>query len=281
VAYKSLLPRVITGLLTLAVVLALLWVEPLKPAFALFIGLLVFLGLREYYNLVRGAGAEPETYAGVAAGTLVALSGYFADPRVTAAVLCAGVIVVTGAHVLRGRHSMAAIASSAFGVLYVGWFGAHFIFLQNDPAMGPGSTMTLLVAVVATDVGAYFVGGAFGTHKMAPKVSPNKSWEGAAGGLVLSILLLAVVYWLNDYLPWRPFPEWGITQYLVTAAVLSIAAQVGDLVESALKRDANIKDSGALFPGHGGVLDRCDGFLFAGPVLYYMVTPFNLFLPGY
>src|SRR5690606_3746527 len=179
--------------------------------------------------------------------------------------------------VVRNQRSVPGLASSVFGIFYVGWFGAHFTLLHSvhrgDVHIGPGLVTLLIVAVVLTDSAAYFVGSRFGRHKVAPAISPNKSWEGAAGGLVFSLAGMAVLYFLYRRFPDGPLPDWNFPRYLFAGALLSAVAQVGDFAESAIKRDAGVKDSGVLFPGHGGVLDRCDGFLFAAPVLYYFVIP--------
>lgn len=132
--------------------------------------------------------------------------------------------------------------------------------------------MLLFVAVILTDCGGYFIGKYFGRHKMAPVISPKKTWEGAAAGLAASVAGLAAVFFLRPQFEEGLWPEWSLQRYILAGAVLSVASQLGDLTESSLKRDAGVKDSGTLFPGHGGVLDRCDGFLFAAPVLYYMAT---------
>jgi phosphatidate cytidylyltransferase len=127
-----------------------------------------------------------------------------------------------------------------------------------------------LAIVALTDTGAFFVGKAIGRHKLAPKASPGKTWEGAVGGFAASILGAITVYVVSNNYPALHFPEWDMWRYLYAGVVLSIASQIGDLAESVLKRDAGVKDSGNFFPGHGGVLDRCDGFLFAAPFLYYI-----------
>jgi len=163
------------------------------------------------------------------------------------------------------------LASSVFGVLYLGWFPAHVNLLLSEPVIGPGLVTMLIVAVVMTDTGAYFSGSLLGRHKLAPKVSPNKTWEGAAGGVVTSLLGMAALHALAPH--FDALPDWPLTRYLHIGLVLSVSAQIGDLAESCLKRDAGIKDSGNLFPGHGGMLDRCDGLLFAAPVLYYAIVP--------
>lgn len=271
ITFAKLLPRVVTALVMLSLVLTLVWVEPLRPGFALLVGLLAVVGLYEYYALVRARAISPETIGGMVAGTLIALSGWFADTGLTSLMLYGGSVLVAALHVVRGQHSVAGLATSVFGIFYVGWFGAHFIFLENDPELGPEWVMVLLVAVALTDTGAYFVGSAIGRHKMAPHISPNKTWEGAAGGLAAALIGMAAVHYIGRLSDTPAFPDWTLVKMLVAGALLSVTSQVGDLAESCLKRDANVKDSGNLFPGHGGVLDRCDGYLFAAPVLYYLV----------
>jgi phosphatidate cytidylyltransferase len=147
------------------------------------------------------------------------------------------------------------------------------VLIHGIPEIGPGLVTLLFVLLIATDTGAYFVGSLIGKRKLAPKVSPNKTWEGAIAGFVCAVLGGWAVYALQQNGIIGGFPDWTLAKYLQSAAMLSVASQIGDLAESALKRDAGIKDSGNLFPGHGGVLDRCDGFLFTSPFLYYMSVP--------
>ncbi len=154
------------------------------------------------------------------------------------------------------------------GPVYVGFLLGHGLALR-DLAGGPENfgrswlLFTLLV-VFACDTGALAVGRLLGRHPMAPRISPNKTWEGAAGGLIASIgaaLLVGVVF------------ELGVAVWMqaVIGAAASVAAQVGDLAESALKRGANAKDSGSIMPGHGGILDRLDSILFALPAVFYLL----------
>ena len=157
-----------------------------------------------------------------------------------------------------------------FGLVYVAWFPAHLLLLHAEGNIGAGLVILLIVSVALTDIGAYFTGKSIGRHKMAPIVSPNKTWEGAIGGFAFTLAGMAVLFVLRNGQDWATFPDWPFAHYLILGAVLSIAGQVGDLTESALKRDSGIKDSGTLLPGHGGVLDRCDGFLFAALALYYI-----------
>ena len=270
---RSLIPRVTTGLVLLPTVFLLIWWPGLDLAFSVFVAFLAAAGLYEYYSMVRERMIASETIGGICAGTAVTFSGWFGTPVVTMLALYGALLLVSCLHLARGHHSVAGLAASAFGVLYVGWLAAHFVLLRGVPVIGPGLVTLLVVAVVLTDAGAYFIGSLIGKHKMAPSVSPNKTWEGALGGFAAALLGMIVCYLLSTSAGWAAFPSWNLGYYLLTGALLSVVAQVGDLTESCLKRSAGIKDSGRLFPGHGGVLDRCDGFLFAAPVLYYMAMP--------
>jgi phosphatidate cytidylyltransferase len=175
----------------------------------------------------------------------------------------------------RDRQPLANVGVTFLGVIYVGWLFSYLIFLRsipgtvdvpfpfiNLPDMARGAWLVLYVIAVtwSTDAGAYFAGVRFGRHKLAPTLSPKKTIEGALGGLVAATAMsLAWGAWIE--LPW-----WHC---LVLGPLLGTLGQVGDLCESALKRDLGIKDFGALLPGHGGILDRFDSLLFTAPVAYY------------
>jgi phosphatidate cytidylyltransferase len=147
----------------------------------------------------------------------------------------------------------------AFGVLYIGLAGVALIHLRGDTVAGRGNVLFLFLVVWASDIGAYLAGRCFGGPKLAPTISPNKTWSGAAGGLAAAMLvgLLAAAVIAPDGLV--------IGRILLVAVVLTVLAQLGDLFESWLKRHFNVKDSSALIPGHGGLLDRLDAVLVAAP----------------
>ncbi len=264
--------RLITALVILSLFVVLIWAPRFEFAFGAFIALLSGIGLYEYYCIVRKRDIEPETVGGIVAGTVVAFSGFTHDLRIVSFALYAGLALVAALHLIRGRHSLAGIAASGFGVAYIGWAGAHVTLLHGVGQAGPSLVTMLIFAVALTDAGAYFTGSLIGKHKLAPKVSPNKTLEGSCGGFLATIVGVFVYFLLSKEFPRLSIPGWGIGQFLFTGAVLSVLSQIGDLVESILKRAAGVKDSGSLFPGHGGVLDRCDGYLFSAPVLYYIVT---------
>ena len=154
------------------------------------------------------------------------------------------------------------------GPVYIGFLLGHGLAIRDlsggDGDLGRSWLLFTLLVVFACDTGAFAAGRLVGRHRMAPRISPNKTWEGAAGGLIASVgaaLLVGLVFDLA-------LPVWH--QALIGAAA-SLAAQLGDLVESALKRAAHVKDSGSIMPGHGGILDRMDSILFALPAVYYML----------
>jgi phosphatidate cytidylyltransferase len=148
--------------------------------------------------------------------------------------------------------------------IYLAWLASHFVLLRDLPD-GREWVLLVILTVWITDSGAYFVGRAIGRHKLAPAVSPGKTWEGAIGGQVAGLAALvgmSAAFGLD--LP--------IGHAIILGLLVPFVGQVGDLAESALKRGLGIKDSSHLFPGHGGMVDRLDSLLFAGPTLYWYLT---------
>lgn len=165
------------------------------------------------------------------------------------------------------RPEFAAWAWTISSAVYVGWLLGHWGGLFR---MHEGTTLVLfgMLVTFGYDTGAYFTGRRFGRHKLAPGISAGKTWEGVAGGIVLALCVGLLVRFVSLQMD-NPFPfSTGLT--IAIAALLAMAAQLGDLVESALKRSANVKDAGAILPGHGGMLDRFDSLLFTGTMLYYV-----------
>jgi phosphatidate cytidylyltransferase len=171
---------------------------------------------------------------------------------------------------------MADVSASVFCLLYVG-FTLISLPALREQTNGPSLVAFLLCAVWAGDIAALYIGRAWGRHKLAPSLSPNKTWEGALGSLAGSLLVTAALLGLAHLLAaqWDSavlsYPEdrW---YWLGLAVVVNAGAQVGDLAESALKRSVGVKDSGSLLPGHGGVLDRIDALIVAAPVLWYALV---------
>jgi phosphatidate cytidylyltransferase len=167
---------------------------------------------------------------------------------------------------------MADVSTAIFCLLYVGLTLTALPALREEPN-GPSLLLFLFCVVWAGDIFALYIGRGLGRHKLAPKISPNKTWEGAIGSLAGSLMaaggLLALASWLETMNSAKlSYPE-EVWYWLALAVLVNVAAQVGDLAESALKRSVGVKDSGDLLPGHGGVLDRIDALLLAAPVLWY------------
>jgi phosphatidate cytidylyltransferase len=150
------------------------------------------------------------------------------------------------------------------GILYIGWMLSHWVSLRNLE-LGKELVFWAMFTTFANDTSAFFVGRTWGKRPLAPSISPGKTWEGAIGGLLASIIasiILRIIFTL-------PFNYW---QTALLGGVISVFAQLGDLIESLLKRNTGAKDASKLIPGHGGMLDRLDSLIFTGVVVYYCVV---------
>jgi phosphatidate cytidylyltransferase len=264
--------RILTALVLIPLVLVLVFLG--KPwMITVATAALAALAAWEYLGLTEQSGAKPPRIAVIVA--IAALfAGNFEYPDLTAAIfgmLSLGLLVycVFGSPTAR---ILSDAAISIFCLVYVG-FTLLALPALREQANGPSLVAFLFCVVWAGDIVALYVGRTIGRHKMAPSLSPNKTWEGAAGSVIGSLLAAGGLLWLTEWLAqWNSaklsFPE-EVWYWLVLAIVVNIAAQVGDLAESALKRSVGVKDSGTLLPGHGGVLDRIDALLLAAPVLWY------------
>ena len=266
--------------------------------FTVAVGVIVHLGLLEFFRMAQFKGIRPAAKTTlvavqlllvstqVAAGSLWGGSGMGGGVAgdVAAAVLPASGAVICGWLLLQpSTGTIADIAASVFGLFYLGFLPSHWIKLRDlvDPALAPrltgsisgigwpwssGPALTLLACflIVATDIGSYVIGRRLGRHPLSP-ISPGKTVEGALGGLACAMAVGAAGgLWLG----WR----WGWLFGGMLGAVVALFALVGDLTESMMKRDAGLKDSGDFIPGHGGILDRIDSYLFVPAVVYSLVT---------
>jgi phosphatidate cytidylyltransferase len=171
-----------------------------------------------------------------------------------------------------GGARQSATASFAMTLLGVAWVGAGIgclLLVRDIPEFGFWAVMAVLFTVFAADTGAFFVGRTVGRHRMAPVISPNKSWEGFVGGVLAAVGVSFVILY-RDRDEFLTIPE-----SLLLGLAIAIAAVLGDLFESAIKRDLEVKDSGRVLGGHGGMLDRLDSLLWAGPVAYFSILAFG------
>ncbi|MGD0739088.1 MAG: phosphatidate cytidylyltransferase [Terracidiphilus sp.] len=281
--------RVITALILIPLVLVLIFLPvQWQWLFSLAVAGVAVLAGWEYLGLTRRRRANPPRIA-----TLVALLALFASNfQWPDSDHLLGIFGILGLGLLvyctffkPVDEVIADASASIFCLLYTGLTLLALPALRAEPS-GASLLLFLLFVVWAGDTSAYYVGRPWGRHKLAPKLSPGKSWEGAiasvAGSMLVAAALVglatllqkpsnAVVFsWLQRVCPSAilTFPE-ELWYWLVLAAVVNVAGQIGDLAESALKRSAGVKDSGNLLPGHGGVLDRIDALLIAAPVLWY------------
>ncbi|HUF65053.1 MAG TPA: phosphatidate cytidylyltransferase [Gemmatimonadaceae bacterium] len=249
------------------------------PALVALVGVISGIATWEFYRLSRATGAEPFEGLGITLAALLPIALYARELGLTRLpVTAAAVIAVStlaAAIWLRppGRKPILAVAITVFGVIYAGQlsylYGIRYHPYVIDAAAGAALVTLPLLITWATDVGAYFVGRAMGRSLLAPSISPKKTWAGAVGGLVLAVFV--AVFYVSWVL--RPVASLSMTLSATVAfgALASIAAQVGDIAESLLKREAGVKDSSSIIPGHGGVLDRFDSMLFVLPVSYLLL----------
>ena len=240
--------------------------------FASFVVLLSFLGLLEYFAMALPHRKLVGSAAALV-GAVIPIAMLVRDPFALLFVLT--VLSLLFALVFLFKPQEISSVGAEFGLtvagfLYVPLLLAHLLMLRSFPH-GVGWVFLLLFIVMSSDSVAYYVGTAFGKHKLYPSVSPKKSVEGATGGLIGAILGAFIARA-------SVFQDLGVIDCVVTALSAGILAQLGDLFESLLKRSFGVKDSGAMIPGHGGILDRLDSILFAAPPLFYYA--YFVFYPG-
>jgi len=272
--------RVLGGLAIFTLAMVVLWVglPLLAPAFVL----LCFIAVREYSELMRLRGIPIRQRSLIVAAVLTVPaslpSTYPGMPSLAGgvswreALLVLFVIYVLVLEVVGpNRNSVNAAGFTIAGYLYLPFLLGYIITLRYTPdgRLGLWFLAIPLLSAVATDVGAYALGSVFGRTPLAPRISPKKTVEGAVGGLVFALLIVAGTALLARRVAGL---EMSVGTVLALTMVTSLAAQVGDLFESLLKRWAGVKDAGVFLPGHGGVLDRLDSLLFTFPVSYLFVT---------
>jgi phosphatidate cytidylyltransferase len=262
---RPLLSRVIVTLVGLPVVLVIVWAGGWW-LFALA-AIAAVLALHEYALMIRSL--RPVILAAYAGALLSLLGARIGGLEWTTAGFLSTILLAFLLHWIATTRQSAtvAIASTVLGAGWVGLCLAHLLLLRGIPHDGELATFTVLLAVWAGDIGAFFAGRLIGRHKLAPALSPGKTWEGFVFGTVATVFVAFVALYKQHYL--------SIPQSLLLGGVIAVAAPLGDLFESALKRDMQVKDSGRLLAAHGGVLDRIDSLLFAVVASYYLLRAFN------
>ena len=256
--------RIVIAIVLLPIVLAAVYLGGWW-VFAL-VTLAAALSLHEYWLMARSlAPLAPAGYVGAALALVGAeLSGidWMLGGILSTLVLAFVLKVFSSAR----PAATAAISATVMGALWIGGGLGFLILLRELTPHGRLALFTVLIAVWAGDTFAYFGGRILGRHKMAPTTSPGKTWEGFVFGTAATVFVAFIALYKQHFLT--------IPQSIVLGVVLAIAAPIGDLFESLLKRDAGVKDSGSLLGGHGGMLDRLDAFLFAAPAAYFAILAF-------
>jgi phosphatidate cytidylyltransferase len=274
--------RIVTTIWALPLVGIIIWFG--EPYFTTFVAVVGLLAAIEFYRLTKGIKAQALTVFGIIWTILLILirnpsiyarlSSYidveFIMPMIVTLGIAVSLVLLLGRKQKQGAFTDWSWTFAE--ILYVGWLLGYLVALRG---LDNGRSWVFLAIFVTfgSDSTAYFIGSSFGKHKLAPTISPKKTWEGAIGGMAgaaaVSLLFLCVKpVQLTSYLNW-----W---QLVIIALAISAVGLMGDLVESLFKRNTGVKDSGSIFPGHGGMLDRMDSIVFAVVLVYYFVVLFKL-----
>lgn len=271
--YKKLIKRILSVFFWFPIFMLTVYSRSWVP-FMILIPTTVLICLLEFYSIVEKKGIKPFVSWGVVIGLLFVGSAYVEHQQnfsIMTDVLTVSVILIFVLQVFKKgdcRGVIANVSVTLLGALYVGWLFSYSIkmsFLSG----GRRYFLFLLCVVWSVDILSFVVGKTLGKHKLIPRISPKKTIEGAIGGLLGAVaigFLVRAVAGLTLYI--------GIKDCLILGILIGIAAQVGDLCESLLKRDAGVKDSGYVIPGHGGMLDSFDSLIFSAPVMYYYLKFF-------
>lgn len=270
--------RIITTLWSLPLLTTIIWFGE-HWLFTTFVAILSILAIIEFFRLVSKLKISPIYIFGIIWTLLFVIvrnplvpdliEPYFDFNLVIPAIFTSGIIFSFAALLVRKEkfNAFPAWAWTFAGILYVGWLLGYLVALRGIED-GRNWVFYALFCTFGSDTAAFFIGRAIGKHKLAPSISPNKTWEGSIGGLIGAVgvsflFLLSTPVSLASQLNWR--------QAVVLGLLVSTFGQIGDLAESLFKRNVGAKDSGTLFPGHGGMLDRMDSVIFAIVVVYYWV----------
>ena len=266
--------RLLTAVVVLPFLIASILVSWLWWLFVLLAAASMVLALWEFYLLGKKLQLQPDPVPGFVAGAALITISLQNEPLLNYVlillVIIVFVIVTLIRAMLRGApfdKMLASTSVTVLGVLYVALLGTHLVLLRTGftPVLSAHLLSFFFLVLMGGDAGAYYVGRAIGKNKLAPSISPGKTWEGAIGGVAASLAMATLAhYWFFRELPLK----WT----LPLAFTMAIVGILGDLVESAMKRSASAKDAANILPGHGGLLDRLDSLLFNAPLIYYFAA---------
>ena len=267
-AGRKLLPSILVSLLLLSLIFGSIYLQPLL--FLALICIVITLGVRELTQAYRTGGIDLPDLPIIAATLIILLASWFGDTE--------GLAVSTGLIIpilmfllllISQKDFIKRSTSAVFSVFYLAVLGGFILLLANNPDGGE-RILALVILIACNDTFAYFAGVIFGKHKMAPSISPKKSWEGLIGGLIASLIGGALIFHYTFDVAWYVGSAIGL--------MTVVTATCGDLIESAIKRDLAIKDMSNLLPGHGGIMDRLDSALFTAPAVWFAFELINRYL---
>ncbi len=264
-----LLLRVLSALIGIPIVLGIVYFG--GPWYALFLIIIVNLGLYEYNSILKKHNGSASVFLNYFGATLIIAALYFEQPElIYPLVLLVFFILFITALFNMDKRSITDSALSLWGMIYLGGLTGYLLMLRMLPE-GAVYTYILLAGVWIHDTAAYFVGVKWGIRKFSPKISPKKSVEGSLAGIGATV---TIFFSISILLP--NFTLLNPVQAAILALGIAVFAQLGDLLESAFKRQMQVKDSGGLIPGHGGVMDRLDSLILAAPFVYYFFLLMNM-----
>lgn len=265
--------RVLTAAIGLPVLVASILISKLALLFVVLMAIAIFIALFEFWLLALKQQVRADRAAGSLGAAALLTVFYYVEPgrfpdllmiQIILMLLTVGALV---AALLRGApfdRMIPSVGVTLLGVMYIVLLGSHLISVRTgfSTQLSKHLLSFFFLVIMGADAAAYYGGRAFGRHKLAPGISPGKTWEGAVIAMLASLLLATGAhYWF--------FPELPLKFALPLAGVMNVVSVIGDLTESALKRSAGAKDTATILPGHGGVLDRMDSLLFNAPLIYY------------
>ncbi|MDD4179680.1 MAG: phosphatidate cytidylyltransferase [Candidatus Margulisbacteria bacterium] len=262
--------RTVTSLAALPVILGCVYYGN-WPFFFLVLAL-ALIAVNEFYNMMMKKGFFPAYYVGNIITAFFVVFAYYSvkrnwEPAHSAILtLAAAIALIAGVFLKREKDTIVDVAVTILGMIYVGWFLSYLFFIRNLTEHG-GYLFFLILTVWAMDVAAYFAGRLLGHTPLMPSVSPKKTWEGAIAGFIVCLLAAWIFSSTAQLELWHA---------LILGGLIGVFGQISDLIESMMKRDAAVKDSSNIIPGHGGVLDRIDSFVLTAPLMYYYLVLFVL-----
>src|ERR1044072_8330107 len=266
--------RILTAVVTLPILIASILIPWLWWLFVALAAAAMVVGLWEFYLLAKKLKLKPDAAAGYLAGAAIVTIAVLTqqnDPGISVLLIQFVIIVLTAATLiaatLRGAPFDAMIASTGatvLGVLYVPLLGSHLISLRTgfEQTLSAHLLSFFFLVLMGADTGAYYVGRAFGKRKLAPAISPGKTWEGVAGGIIAALVMATLAHYCF-------FLALPLKYILPLAVIMTVVGILGDLAESALKRGVGPKRPANILPGRGGILHRLDSLFFNAPLIYY------------